>query len=123
MATPQKEGPNGDIVDSGKTHRAYYLDISADDASIKVPDGCTHFTIENNAQALAVEVYTGKRAGVEARASRRLFAASAVKAMSPVGNWEYINISHQDGSTNIGVLVILMEGANLPDTLTVTDEG
>lgn len=111
---------------AGKTTRYYYVTSAADDASILVPKGARWFGIEQNAQALALEAHSAARAGIEARDSRVLVAAAASRAMTPVKPGEFINISHQDGSTNIGVFILIFEGDGLPTGtagLTITDPG
>lgn len=112
---------------SGVTHRAYHFAPSTDDLSITVPEGAEWMAIEGNAEALVYEIHTAAAGGVELLDSRRRLAASSAMGLVPVKPGEFINISHNDGATGIGVFTLILEGAStLPRgaaNLTTVDPG
>lgn len=115
---------------SGQTHRIYRCNISADDASILIPAGCHWLGIQESAQALKYEIHTAARV-VDADGSSIIDSAATIAAADivparEVTPGEYLNISHTDGTTNIGVVVLVMFGSGLPagaSNLTITDPG
>ena len=115
---------------AGKTHRYYYFNDTDDgsendDMSVAVPVGAEFYSVRKNANAIAVEVHSAARAGVDALDSRLNLAADSEEQLRPVKPGEFINFSVASGS--IGVLYLTFEGGqDLPDgtsNLTITDEG
>lgn len=119
---------------AGRTTRRYRLDINADDASILVPPGVFWVAVRRNAKALKYEIAATARV-VDATGSAirdtgeelAIDDGTLSRPLQAVTPGEYINISHNDGSTTIGTLVLVCEGAEtMPAAatgLTVTDPG
>ena len=120
-ATHGREFPVGEV------HRFYRLDIAADDASILIPVGARFAAILDPQEIIDYEMNSVSRAGIEALDARRRLEVDKETPLRPVKVGEFINISHSDGGTNIGVLTLILEGGNsLPigaANLTVTDPG
>lgn len=113
----------------GETHRFYYFNIGGgqDDLAIVVPIGARYFAILDPVENLAYEVNTAARAGIEALDSRREIVLDDEEPLRPVKPGEFINISHKDGATAIGVFTLILEGGDsLPigaAALTTSDPG
>lgn len=111
----------------GETHRFYAITGANDDMAILVPVGARFFAILDPVEALAYEVHSAAVAGVEALDSRRNLVADDESPLRSVKPGEFINISHSDGATAIGVFTLLLEGGDsLPrgtSELTITDPG
>lgn len=111
----------------GETHRFYRFSEATDDFSILVPMGARFFAILDPVEALAYEVNSVARAGIEALDARREIVADDEEPLRPIKPGEFINISHQDGATGIGVFTLILEGGNsMPigaSNLTTSDPG
>jgi len=111
----------------GETHRFYAITGANDDMAILVPVGARFFAILDPVEALAYEVHSAAAAGVEGLDSRRTLVADQEAPLRPVKPGEFINISHSDGVTAIGVFTLLLEGGDsMPrgtSGLTITDPG
>ena len=111
----------------GETHRFYAITGANDDMAILVPPGARYFAILDPVEILAYEVHSAATAGVEGLDSRRTLVADDETPLRPIKPGEFINISHNDGATAIGVFTLLFEGGDsLPrgtSNLTITDPG
>ncbi len=128
MSNNFKTDFHGKLLNVGATHRFYYIDEDTDDdMAIVVPEGAEYFGILDPENALAYELFTSARDGIEARDSRRELAAADEVPMRPCKPGEFINVSNLDGSSAIGYFTLVFEGGqSLPDgtsNLTITDPG
>jgi hypothetical protein len=108
-------------IAAGKTHRWYHFNgtddgSELDDLTIEVPPGAEFMAIRKPVENLAYEIHTAARAGVDARDSRCEIAAAATEPARPVTPGEFLNISNQDGSSEVGEFELMFEGAaDLPN--------
>lgn len=121
------QGADGLPQPFGVTHRIYKITGAGDDVSIQVPPGTKFMAILQPVEALVYEVYgTARPAGADGLIGLPI-AAAAEKPARPVSPGEFINVSHSDGTTAVGVFYLMLEGKNLPNdaelAALITDPG
>ncbi len=94
----------------GKTHRYYRFAPATDDLSITIPLGARYFAILDPVEELVYETNIVARGGIELLDSRRKIVADDEEPLRPISPGEFINISHSDGATGIGVFTLILEG-------------
>lgn len=119
------QAAGGQPMPFGKHTRTYWWDVAGDDFSIKFPPGTKFAALVQPATAVhwsirsVAEVVTGTNYRIP-------LAAGSNEPLRPVEPGEYLNISHQDGSTAIGEIGLILEGKNLPEDIAqieTSDEG
>lgn len=116
-----KRGAAGAVA-AGHTTRFYALNFANKLGRIAIPTGACFFGIMRATAATRVEV----KAGAKDLASAAAFAvgnstkldADTLLAAFPVVSGEVIHIRHEDDATNIGDVWVVLEGRNLPSSLT-----
>lgn len=112
---------DGVAMPFGKTHRYYrYLDAAVNDADARftIPEGVIFMNIESNTNALKVMV-TQTAAEAFDSGNAGSFAADNARPARPVTPGDTVKIQHDDGATDVGGFVLVLEGASLPSDVSI----
>lgn len=123
--TQLHQGAGGMPMPHGVTSRRYKFTGAGDDMSIRMPAGVKFAAIVHPVEALHVSFDT-EAAVVTGGTKFSPMAADGEEPLEPIEPGEYINISHADGTTAIGIFYLKLEGKDLPadaEFFTTSDPG
>jgi len=118
-----KRGQPG-AVGAGWSHRFYTVNIEEPLGAFIVPRGAVFVGVPFSTNAIKLSVIA-KPEAVPTEAPAMVDAGSAVvladgfSPSRPVQNGEVVVIEHDDGVTDIGAISFVLEGKDLPATLTI----
>jgi hypothetical protein len=111
-----KRGQPG-AVGAGWTHRYFTLDVASPTLRLVMPRGGVFVGVPFTTEAIKVSVMNkGDEESLDPERAVSVAAEGAL-ASRPVQNGEVLLIEHDDGETDIGVITLVLEGKDLPASL------